>query len=54
MSKFVQIQAVTTKDGHSLYALDDEGHCWIYDGNTKAWLALSKERMTPQAVGHTA
>jgi hypothetical protein len=50
MTKFIQIQTVAGKDGsHVLYALDELGDVWAYEGAQRVWLACGTERMEPRA-----
>jgi len=50
--KFVQLEAVATKEGHTLYALDDSGAVFMYDGPARRWIACGTERIEPRPVGH--
>lgn len=43
--KFIQFVATPVKDGHTLYALDENGDGWLYDGTQRTWLALGRERL---------
>jgi hypothetical protein len=40
-AKFVQIMA----DDGSLYALDDTGRVWEFDGEEDRWVVLSEDRL---------